>query len=190
MFSIFGTLIGKLHVSLFNINNKNITILPGDKVVPEVQLEKKERELCKKLGSAYRKNGIEKVSPRGMFLACKSLMQDGRRKDIYSIAQMAHSLREMLYPFWGQSSRKNMNRRTQRKGEAVKEAGSVHNANDINKRVGLVYGKLTKVAHHRYDFGESDCFEEFLGMFEEFKSVLRVALQNQIDIHNQIDEIL
>ena len=165
-------------------------MLLGDKQITEMQLGKDEIELCKKLEHIYKKNGITNKSPTGMFHACKSLMQSNCKKDKYSIAQMAHSFRETLYPLWSKSN-KLKNSSEKRKGVAIKEGGAVHSAEEINKRIGKIYGTLNRMAHHEYEFGEGDnCFEEFKKTFENFKIALKDILQNQVDIHKQIDEIL
>ena len=190
MFSVFGIKINmKKYLELISILIKH-TILPGDRELAEPTLDKEEKKLCRELENLYRANGIEGLSPTRMLMSSKSLMQDGRKKDIYSIAQMACSLREILYPFWSKSSKKK-NSSTKRKGSAIRSTGSAHSEEAINKKVGEIYGNLNDMVHHQYDFGSEDkCFEEFLDKFEKFKSSLRYVFENQININSQIDEIV
>ncbi len=190
MFSIFGLKIDEVKIFGINISFNKTYVSPGDKEPVEPALDKEEKKLCRELENLYRTNGIEGLSPTKMFMSCKSLMQDGRTKDIYSIAQMACSLREILYPFWSNSSKK-MSGDTERKGSAIRNTGSAHSKEVINKKIGEIYGTLTRMAHHQYDFKDKDkCFGEFLDKFGEFKSSLRYVFENQIHINNKIDKIV
>ena len=190
MFNLFGLKIDEVKIFGINISFNKTYVSPGDKKPVEPALDKEEEKLCRELENLYKTNGIEGLSPTRMFISCKSLMQDGRTKDIYSIAQMACSLREILYPFWSNSSKKTSGN-TERKGSAVRNTGSAHSEEVINKKIGEVYGALTRMAHHQYDFKSEDkCFEEFLDKFEEFKSSLRHVFENQIHINNKIDKIV
>lgn len=106
------------------------------------------------------------------------------------LAQAAHSLREILYPFWSRQIKEVPDK----KEEALKKYGSVHIDKAFVEKVGRVYGQLNDLAHHGgtssnpgfSDFTVSN-FEQLLA---EFERVMRRALTRQMDIHGEIEQVL
>ena len=106
------------------------------------------------------------------------------------IAQAAHSLREILYPFWSHQ----VETVSDKKGNALKKFGSALVDDAIIQDAGRVYGQLNDLAHHGStstnpdfsDFRISD-FERLLAVFER---VMREVLKRQTDLHKEFDQIL
>ena len=97
------------------------------------------------------------------------------------IAQAAHSLREILYPF-------------KSKEEAIREYGSVHTDKAFVEKIGRLYGQLTGLAHHGRNSKNLDfinfTISDFERLLDEFVRIMRHALTRQIDIHQKMDHIL
>jgi len=134
-----------------------------------------QEELCKRL-DLFNQKAIQGQELSDLFRGAIYATRNECRNNPDWMAQSAHSLREILYPFY---TRKN------RVINAFRSYGSVTTTEEKTfiTSVGEVYGKITDVAHHK-----SVSIEDYEKIIEDFQSVLRWALYRQVDIHNQIDE--
>ena len=154
-------------------------------ISPELKpakLEEKDINLCKRLDEWYALYDYDlKVKPSDMFQGALFAMRPECRRNPDWMAQTAHSLRDILYPF-----------KSKRKRE-LEEYGSVKT--DQVSDVGTVYGKLTELAHHGNGRGNSVDMKtytdsDFEQLVSDFKRVMFDALTRQIDIYGEIDDIL
>lgn len=112
------------------------------------------------------------------------------------MAQAAHSLRELLYPFWESRGRI-------RKEKAFAEHGTVGDVDSLTKSVSGYYGFVTSVSHHNWgEACRSPIVKSISGVdkltetqvFElmalGFESVLFAALRRQLDAHVEIDHYI
>ena len=150
------------------------------------ELEKKDRNLCKRLDELYALYDYDlKVKPSDMFQGALFAMRPECRSNPDWMAQTAHSLREILYHFNGNPLPK--------REQAFKEYGSVKT--DQVSDVGTVYGKLTELAHHGNGRGNSVDMKtytdsDFEQLVSDFKRVMFDALTRQFDIHSKINDIV
>jgi hypothetical protein len=108
------------------------------------------------------------------------------------MAQVAHSLREILYSFKGKGWR-----------DAFARYGSTHNKRRIGPDVGIYYNFFSDIAHH--GFGKAGTSQLIGGtkdkpvvvtaeIFEKvvlgFGQILFTVLRRQIEAHQEIDAIL
>ena len=93
------------------------------------------------------------------------------------ISQAAHSLREIIYPFWSRQVKSV----SDKKRNALKKYGSVSVDEEAVRKV---YKQLNNLAHHR---STSTNFEQVIA---DFVRVMLDALKRQIDIHKESDQIL
>lgn len=106
------------------------------------------------------------------------------------MAQVAHSLREILYSFEGWSG-------------AFVEYGSTHDKRKIGQDVGIYYNFITDIAHHRFEKaaisplidGTKDkpvviTAEIFENVALRFGKILFAVLRRQLEAHQEIDTIL
>jgi hypothetical protein len=109
------------------------------------------------------------------------------------MAQVAHSLREILYRF-----KDNGGWRT-----ALISFGSTYDTNRIGQDVGTYYNFITNVAHHNFEAAEMSPLIGgtrdkpviiTAGIFQSivlrFARVLFAVLRRQIETHKEIDDIL
>jgi hypothetical protein len=117
--------------------------------------------------------------------------QRGRNPDW--MAQSAHSLRELLYPFF--KSKAEVGRR-----DALSRYGVAGDADALSKAIAVHYSFMTSVSHHEWEQAAKNSivktlpvsdgndrvllFEAALSAFED---VLFGALQRQLDVHAEID---
>lgn len=106
------------------------------------------------------------------------------------MAQVAHSLREILYQFKGWS-------------DAFVEYGSTYDKTKIGQDVGIYYNFITDIAHHNFKEAATspliggtkdnpvvvtaDIFEN---VALRFGKILFAVLRRQIDAHREVDDIL
>jgi hypothetical protein len=105
------------------------------------------------------------------------------------MAQAANSLREILYPFWGQGLVPD------RKMRAFQNTGSVRADEAANREVSRIYGSLNELAHHGNSAGTSVDFAifgpaDFERLMADFERIMLDRLMHQLDIHGEIDLIL
>lgn len=150
------------------------------------KLSEEQEDLCKRLDSWHQKYGLT-TKPSDMFRGALFVARSGLRQNPDWIAQSAHSLRDILYPFGSVAPNKI---------EALKQNGSVF-GNDQNfiDEFGRIYGTLTELAHHGNGRGKSVDFEtfkpsDFENIIADFERVMRDALLRQLDVHSEIDSML
>ena len=153
-----------------------------------ISLTPAQEKLCRQLDELYDLYGLE-PRPSAMFRGALFAIEESRRNlNPDWLAQAAHSLREILHPFWGPKIKAVPDR----KKNALKKFGSVF-ADDIEKNIGSIYGTLSDLAHHGVDAPRLDFSNYTLPMFENliahFETSMQRALTRQIDVHNQIDKL-
>ena len=143
----------------------------GENPLPPSSLSPEQQELCERLDELHNQCKLE-VKPSDMFRGAIFAIRTECQSNPDRIAQAAHSLREILYPF-------------DNKGKAFEKYGSVHADQTSIQDIGTVYGHLTKLAHHNAsaDLG-------FQNLLARFVHVMLHALTRQIDVHEKIDQIL
>ena len=151
----------------------------GTTSLPPPSLSPEQKELCERLDELYDQYGLE-VNPSDMFRGAMFAIKSECRSNPDRIAQAAHSLREILYPFWSGRVKKVPDK----KEEVLKKYGSVHIDKAFIDKVGRVYNQLNDLAHHR---STSTNFEQVIA---NFVRVMLHALTRQIDVHKEIDQIL
>ena len=154
----------------------------GEFPLSPIRLTQEQEELCRRLDEICVLDGL-KAQPSEMFRGALLVIGDGSNPD--RIAQAAHSLREILYPFLNSRVRTS-----QRHRSAITDVG-----------LGRMYGDLSHLAHHgaipskRLDF-PNFTRADFDRLMQDFEtSMLRALirptdLDRQIDLHRQIDEFL
>ncbi len=148
----------------------------GTTPIPPPALSPEQQDLCRRLDELYDQYGLE-MNPGDMFRGAMFAVKPDCRSNPDRIAQAAHSLREIIYPFWSPQVQSV----SDKKGKALKKYGSVFVDEEA---VGRVYNQLNNLAHHR---SNSTHFEQVIA---EFVRVMQQALTRQIDVHKAIDQIL
>ncbi len=152
-------------------------------------LTPEQEDLCKRIDELHTRYGL-KVKPSDMFEGAIFAARRECRSNPDWIAQAAHSLREILYPFWS----RHVDGITDRKAEAFKKYGSVRVDENFIQDIGRVYGLLNNLAHHGSTAANLDfttfTIADFENLLLDFERVMRDALMRQIDIHEEIDKIL
>ena len=150
-----------------------------------VSLTPAQEKLCRQLDELHDLYGL-KTRPSAMFRGALFAIRDAQNNPDW-LAQAAHSLREILYPFWG----RNIKAVPDRKKNALIKFGSV-SADDIAENIGRIYGTLNNLAHHgikrNLDFSNYK-ISDFESLRNEFETSMQRALTRQIDVHNQIDKL-
>jgi hypothetical protein len=149
-------------------------------------------ELCKRLDALYQASGMQlKVLPSSFFNGALYALRYKENPDW--IAQVAHSLREILYQFKDSGGWHN----------ALKSYSSTYDKNRIGQDVGTYYNFITDIAHHQFEAAETSPLiggtkdkpvalspEIFEGIVLRFGEVLFVVLRRQLEVHKEIDNIL
>lgn len=152
-----------------------VTPLPPPSLNPEQQ------DLCNRLDEWHDQYKSLKGKPSKMFQGAIFAIRTECRNNPDMIAQAAHSLREILYPF-------------KSKEEAIREYGSVHTDKAFVEKIGRVYGQLTSLAHHGRNSKNLDfinfTISDFERLLDEFVRIMRHALTRQMDIHGEIEQVL
>ena len=151
-----------------------------------------EDELCNRLDQLYQSSGVQlKVPPSSFF---RGALYAIRYKDNPDwMAQVAHSLREILYQFKDNGGWNS----------AILSFGSTYDKNKIGQDVGTYYNLITAIAHHRFDTAEISSLvggtretpvainpEIFESIVLRFGKVLFVVLRRQLETHQEIDNVL
>ena len=107
------------------------------------QLSHKQRELCRRLNNFYKISlNREDFSPSALFQGALFAMSPIRRRQNPDwMAQTAHSLRDILYPFYSSKA-------VVKSGRALMQYGSAGNVDNLAVSIGQYNGFLTDVAHH------------------------------------------
>lgn len=153
-----------------------------------ISLTPAQEELCRRLDELHDLYGL-KTRPSAMFRgALFAIEESWRNLNPDWLAQAAHSLREILYPFWGRNIKA-----VPYKKDAFERFGSVF-VDDIEENIGRIYGILSNLAHHGINARKLDFSNYTLPMFENliarFETSMQRALTRQTDVHNMIDLIV
>src|SRR5216683_5860935 len=159
-----------------------------------LSLTEKQRWLCGRLDELYKAANRTRGVPSDMFRSALYVMQPAQRsRNPDWMAQSAHSLRELLYPFF--KSNAEVGRR-----DALSRYGVAGDADALSKAIAVHYSFMTSVAHHEWEQAAKNpivktlpvsdsndrapLFEAALSAFED---VLFRTLQRQLDVHAEID---
>lgn len=148
-----------------------------------------QEELCVRLDEFRQSSGHKlEFQPSSLFRGAVYAMRYKENPDW--MAQVAHSLREILYSFEGWS-------------DAFVKYGSTHDKRKIGPDVGIYYNFITDIAHHNFEkAGMSPLIGGTkdkpvvitAGIFEnvalQFGKILFAVLRRQIEAHQEIDNIL
>lgn len=151
-----------------------------------------ENELCNRLDALYRSSGVQlKSLPSSFFRGALYAMRYKENPDW--IAQVAHSLREILYQFKDNGGWRN----------AIISYGSTYENDRIGSDVGKYYNFMQDIAHHRFENAEISQLigaskdkpitvtaEIFESIVLRFGKVLFVVLRRQLETHKEIEDIL
>jgi hypothetical protein len=178
---------------LNNINVANGSLLNQDG--SPFRLSDRQEELCRRLDKFYKiALNKEGIAPSELFRGALYAMGPiHRRQNPDWMAQAAHSLRDILYPFY--KSRAIVNRK-----DAFIEYGSAGNLDQLGKIIGQHFGFLSDVAHHNLNVAATSPIingsmknpiliteKIFENVVAGFEGVLFEALRRQIDAHKEID---
>ena len=171
-----------------------------DKILPKSYGEKpsspitfpEQDDLCKRLDAFYHTSEVQlKLQPSSFFRGALYAMRHKENPDW--MAQVAHSLREILYQF-------------QDYGKwpcALKAYNPTYERERIKKDVNAYYRFFSDIAHHNYETAAMSSLiggakdkpvvittELFENVVLQFGKVLFVVLRRQLDTHEEIDDIL
>lgn len=149
-------------------------------------------ELCRRLDALYQASGIQlKVPPSSFFNGALYALRYKENPDW--MAQVAHSLREILYQFGDAGGWPN----------AFKSYGSTYNKDRIGQDIGIYKNFITAIAHHKFEAAEISSLidgskdkpveitaEIFESIVLRFGKILFVILRRQIEVHKEIDDVL
>ena len=153
-------------------------------------------EVCKRLDEFYKSSGVQKdILPSSLFEGALYAMRRGYRDNNPDwMAQVAHSLREILYQF-----------RTVNKKWVIElnRYGSTYDKKKRTEDIARYYNLITNIAHHNLKEAKKspiiggsknnpvdvtpDIFEKIVFQFGD---IIFAVLRKQIDAHNEIDKIL
>lgn len=151
-----------------------------------------EDELCNRLDALYQSSGVQlKSQPSSFFRGALYAIRYKENPDW--MAQVAHSLREILYQFKDNGGWNNV----------IVSYGSTYDKNRIGQDVGTYYNLITAIAHHRLETAEISVLvggskdkpipitaEIFESIVLRFGRVLFIVLRRQLETHKEIDDIL
>jgi hypothetical protein len=160
-----------------------------------LSLTDRQQRLCARLDDFHATAGRAEAAPSEMLIGALYTMrpaQRGRNPDW--MAQAAHSLRELLYPFY----KNNATRR-----DAFVRYGAAGEAGALSKAINAHYGLMTSIAHHEWSEALNNPIVKTLGVAKDadrisvfesaahaFEDVLLRALRRQLDVHTEIDRFL
>jgi len=161
------------------------------------ELSDKQKELCRRLDQFYKIALDNKgISPSSIYRgALYAISPEQTRQNPDWMAQAAHSLREIIYPFYKKAAVAVI-----KKGKAFKRYGSVGAVDKLTEVIDHYYGFFSDVAHHNLVHAASNKYivgnkkqtveitgEVLKGIVPGFEDVLFEALRRQIDAHSEID---
>lgn len=158
----------------------------GENQIVPVQLTSEQEDLCDRLDLWHKRYGLN-TKPSDMFRGALFVSRSALRQNPDWVAQSAHSLRDILYPFGSVAPNRT---------EALRQNGSVFgNDQSFIDEFGRIYGTLTELAHHGNGRGSSVDFSTFKAtdferIIADFERIMRDALLRQLDVHSEIDAML
>jgi len=172
------------------MEDKELPKSVGEDILPPTRLSDKQEELCKRLDDFCARYKL-RAKPSNMLRGSAFASQQKLRHNPDWIAQAAHSLREILYPFY---SREVESVPTDKK-KILKEYGSVRFSDELIEQMGRMWGALNGLAHHGNVEKNNIDFSiftptDFENLLQDFEKIMLDILARQIDIHKEIEEIL
>lgn len=165
----------------------NDDLLPkpvGESPAQPVVTTSPREELAERIDALFAMNGRAE-RPSEWLTGAVFVSHDKVRANSDWVAQAAHSLREILYrlcsPRMGGSDDATR--------ELLTRFGSAQDVEVSISELNAMYKKLCKLAHHEKKIEELNegNFENLLAAFEK---VMDSALQRQLDVHEEIDDLL
>jgi len=163
----------------------------GEEIPSPISFPNKD-ELCKRLDTLYQASGMQLKSPPSSFFNGALYVLRYKENPDW-MAQVAHSLREILYQFKDSGGWHNV----------LISYGSTYDKNRIGQDVGTYYNFITAIAHHRLETAETNPLvggtkdkpvvitaEIFESIVLRFGRVLFAVLRRQIETHREIDNII
>jgi len=168
-------------------------ILPpliGEKLVSPQLLTPPQQELCSKMDDFHVQYGL-RAKPSDMFCGALFVMKTEFRSNPDWMAQSANSLREILYPVWS----RDVVAVSEKKDGAFKKFGSVRMSDELKNEIDRVYGFLNDITHHGCNPRFITDFAAFTPadfdiLVADFEKIMILALERQVDVHGDVDEIL
>ncbi len=162
----------------------------GEKIFTPPKLTSEQEDLCARLDDFHVQYEL-KAKPSSMFYGALFIKRLELRLNPDWMSQSANSLREILYPIWS----KDVASVSEKKAEAFKKYGSVKMTEGLIKEIDRVYGFLNDLTHHGCNPRWITDFSTFTDndfdkLVEDFERVMRSALECQVDVHNEVDNIL
>ena len=155
----------------------------GNTPLPPVRLTPEQEDLCKRMDELHALDQLQ-AKPSDMFRGALSVIEDKNNTD--RIAQAAHSLREILYPIMSGPVRKSLGARER----PFERYGAVF----LNVDLGMIYGRLTDLAHHGVTSAKLDFLNfsvsDFDNLMKDFETAMQRALIRPLDVHRTIDQFL
>lgn len=162
-----------------NKNNKVLVKFESEIISKPVSLTAEESLLCNRLDDFYKHYDL-KNKPSEYYRGAIYCSNEDHRSNPDWLAQAAHSLREILYPFY---SSKSKDKTEFKKTKAFSKFTNINIDASFESELGKFYGKLNEVAHH----GKT---VNFTKLKHEFNNVMKQLLLHQLQIHSMIDDTL
>ena len=162
------------------IRQQNLMELPAP-------LDSYQIELCKRMDELHAIFHLH-AKPSDMFSGLISAIENQDNPD--RIAQAAHSLREILYPFWSSSSKVKL---LPCKTRAFENFGSIISDGDleiIEKELDRIFDNLSHLAHHGIVPANHSYSLDIEERRIRFERVMERALTRQAEVYNEIDMVL
>ncbi|MDE0431295.1 MAG: FRG domain-containing protein [Caldilineaceae bacterium] len=144
-------------------------------------------ELCNRMDEMHTIFQL-KAKPSDMFIGFISAIESQGNPD--RIAQAAHSLREILFPFWSSNSKiKPLPYKTR----AFEEYGTVFPDGDLERlerELDKIYDDLSHLAHHGVVSANHTDLLDIEELRTRFERVMERALTRQAEVYNEIDRVL
>ena len=154
----------------------------GDTALPPIPLTPKMEWVCARLDAHYIQQRFKKSSPSNMLRgAIFAARLELRHHNPDWLAQAAHSLRDILYPYLAKKGALGIPKTIQ----LFKDYGSVKNPEETIERINKLFVELTRISHH--DQKDPRSFEALLA---DFEAGMADVLSRQSDIHTEIDDLL
>ena len=162
------------------IRQQNLMDLPARLTASQI-------DLCNRMDELHTHFQLQ-AQPSDMFRGLISVMESQSNPD--RIAQAAHSLREIIYPFWSSGSKV---RPLPHKTEAFDEYGTVltnEDLKDLETELDRIYDNLSHLAHHGIVPANRSDFPDIENLRTRLEGSMERVLTRQAEIYNEIDQVL
>ena len=154
-----------------------------------------EGELCNRIDALYQSSGIQtKIPASSFFRGALHAIRDKTNPDW--MAQVAHSLREILYQFQYRSASNHWQ-------QVLQSYGSTYNPSTMIADINDYYEFINRVAHHAFESAEKDKLiggsssrpvtltdDLFESVVMRFGKIMHAVLRRQLETHAEIDSVL